>query len=148
MPQHGARRCSGVPAVVHHHLAVDNHVGNAQGELLGVGAGCRRFHRLGIEYHNVRLCAVSQYTSLPQSQPLCGKGSHLAYGLGESELLFSAYKLGQNNREAPVCARAGPLPKQDSVAGHHAMGVRHKIGKRLRVGPHRHERYAQVLGEQ
>ena len=131
-----AGELAGVLAFVYYDFAVDYDVGDAQGELLGVFSGGGGFDGFGVEDDDVGLVAVSEEATGLEAQALGGEGGHLSDGLGEAELLFGAYVLGEDYGEAAVGAGAGELAHEHSVAADHAAGVRHKSGQGIGVGTH------------
>src|SRR5262245_34253354 len=78
-----AREHAGVPPAVDHPLAVDNHVVDADGELLRLGPGRRRLHRLRVEHDHVGLEAVAQEAAIRYAQALRRERGHLADGVGQ-----------------------------------------------------------------
>ena len=129
-----AGESAGVLAFVYYYFAVDDDVGDAEGELLGVFSGGGGFDGFGVEDDNVGLVAVAEEATGLETQALGGEGGHLADGLGEAELLFGAYVLSEDDGEAAIGAGAGELSHENGVASDHAAGVRDEGGEGLGVG--------------
>ena len=104
-----AGELAGVLAFVYDDFAVDYHVGDTEGELLGVFSGGGGFDGFRVEDDYVGLVAVAEEATGLEAQALGGEGCHLADGLGEAELLFGTNILSEDYREAAVGPGAGEL---------------------------------------
>ena len=106
-PQCSAREGAGILAVFDDDLAIHNDVVNAYRVVMRVFSRGVSFDGGGVEDNDVRFEAVSQDTSVRQSEALGRERCHLANRFGEAQVLLGADELSQNYREAAVSTRVG-----------------------------------------
>src|SRR6266850_2297661 len=93
---------TGMPALVDHHLAIDNDVLDTDRELLGLGTRGRSFDALGIEDDDIGVETITQQATVGKPQALSRERRHLTDGIRQVHKALLPGILGEDDRECAV----------------------------------------------
>ena len=118
---------AGAAVVIHRHLAIDEHVGDADRVLAGVVEGGGVHHPLGVEQRDVGVVALLDAATLGDAEApgrTVGHAVHHALHRDGGEL---APQAAQEARERPVRARVRHRPGRGDVAADHEVVARDEV---------------------